>query len=145
MRERAERTAVSFLVGSLPPVLVVVWLGLLNEGFSSIAFLFYPGPETWLQAGLTTVFLILLALSLSAFHRAFVQGARTAPIPMLVTSLVGFALASGTIYAIGMGETPWRKSLTYAVAPRAMSAWLLCAILVLALVLSRPQARNHAA
>jgi hypothetical protein len=145
MNERTERTAASFLVGSLLPVLVVVWVGLSNEGFSSLAFLFYPGPETWLQAGLIAVFLILLAPSVSAFRRGFIQGARAAPIPTLATSLVGFALASSALYAIGMGETPWRKSLTYVVAPRAVSAWLLCAVLVLAFLLSRPQARNHAA
>lgn len=143
MSERSEQIAAALLVGSLLPVLVVVWVGLMNEGFSSLGFLFCPGPETWLQLLLVGLFLLLLGLSLSDVRARVVQVARTGPSSMFVTSLAGAALASTVLYLVGFGETPWRKFYTYLVAPRAVSAWLLGAVVVL--FVFRRQTRRHAA
>jgi len=144
MNERIEQTAGAFLVGALLPVLVVVWFGLMNEGFSSLGFLFYPGPETWLQLALLGLFAVLLVRSLSTLRGRAVQAARSALIRTLIPSLAGVALASTVLYAVGIGEAPWRKFYTYVVAPRAVSAWLLGAVLVL-LLTPKSHNREHAA
>jgi hypothetical protein len=143
MNERIEQLAGAFLIGALLPVLVVIWFGLMNEGFSSLTFLFYPGPETWLQLALLAVFAVLVARSLSALRDRAFQVSRSASVPTLIVSLVGLALASTVLYVVGIGEAPWRKFYTYVVAPRAVSAWLLGAVLLLMSVM--PRTREHAA
>jgi hypothetical protein len=135
--------ACAFLIGSLPPVAVVVWFGLINEGFLSLAFLFPQGPETWLQIALLGLFVILLLPVLRPPFDRVARAVRRALFLVLVTGLAGLALTSAVLYIVGIGEMPWRKFYTYWVAPRAVSAWLCASVVTL--LLGRRQSAQHAA
>lgn len=143
MKEKVEKLGGAFLAGALLPVLFVVWLGLTNEGFASLGFLLYPGLETWLQLALFALFAVLLWRSFPVFPGRAVRFVRSAPAPNLIASLAGVAFASTVLYSVGVGEAPWRKFYTYVVAPRAVSAWLLGAVVVL--LFQAPQTQNERA
>jgi uncharacterized membrane protein len=121
--------SVVFLGGTFVAVLYVVWLGLLNEGFESVRFLFYPGVETWLQIGLLATFAVLVALLWVGKLTIAPSSSENSSLLMVATFSGGLVFAGLVLLLIGNGEGTTRKFYTYVVAPRAVMFWLAAAVL----------------
>ena len=130
----------AFVAGAFIPVFAVIMIGLSNEGFRSIRFLFYPGIETWVQTFLLVAFSIVVAAILRSDVKRSRRNVETYPTLVAAWWFSGFILSAVVLVVLGVGETPWRKFYTFVVAPRAVSVWLTAALFVYLMRL-RPSSR----